>query len=75
MRKNGDDEIISYIVFLSCAPPPMTPNLFESAVVMAWLLRESKHRLKAAAQADVPIMYSSIIFQPMKNAINSPTVT
>jgi hypothetical protein len=47
----------------------------DSFSVIAPELMASKQALRAQAQADVPIKYSSTIFHPMIKAINSPTVT
>ena len=46
----------------------------EVAFVIAPLDKMSKTADKAQAQDAVPIMYSRIIFQPIMNATNSPTV-
>jgi len=46
----------------------------EVAFVIAPLDKMSKTADKAQAQDAVPMMYSRIIFQPIINATNSPTV-
>lgn len=55
------------------------PNTVPNASLMLPLIdppaNESKLALRAQAQAEVPIKYSKIIFQPMTKATNSPTDT
>lgn len=55
--------------------PKMVPTLFAIAPETAPSVRASKQALRAQAHALVPIRYSNIMFHPIMNAINSPTVT
>ncbi len=55
--------------------PNNSPNMSYMVSFMAPLVNESKQALMAQAQAEVPIKYSKIKFQPMTKAISSPTVT
>lgn len=58
------------------APSPFNvPTLLIIQRLMVWLASESNMLLRALAPAAVPIRYSRMRFQPMKNATNSPTVT
>lgn len=58
------------------SPKPLrVPTVSTIQRLMVWFARESNMLLRALAPAAVPIRYSRIKFQPMKNATNSPTVT
>lgn len=58
------------------SPRPLrVPTVSTIQRLMVWFARESNMLLRALAPAAVPIRYSRIKFQPMKNATNSPTVT
>lgn len=54
---------------------PKNPTELWTDVLMAPFVSESRLALRAHAHADVPMRYSSTMFQPIRNAINSPTVT
>ena len=61
---------------VAVSPRPLrVPTLSTIQRLMVWLASESNMLLRALAPAAVPIKYSRIRFQPMKNATNSPTVT
>ena len=61
---------------VAVSPRPLrVPTLSAIRRLTVWLASESNMLLRALAPAAVPIRYSRIRFQPMKNATNSPTVT
>ena len=55
--------------------PIIVPKDLSVLFDIAPFVRASKQALRAQAQAEVPINSSKTIFQPMTNAVNSPTVT
>lgn len=55
--------------------PNIVPTLSATALLIASFVKALKQALRAQAQALVPIRYSRIIFHPITNAMNSPTVT
>lgn len=55
--------------------PKIVPKISPMDLEMAPFASASRQALRAQAQALVPMRYSSIMFHPIMNAINSPTVT
>lgn len=64
------------LIVLARSPKPLSVPMCDiMKLLMLWLASESAMLLRADAPAAVPIRYSRMRFQPMKNATHSPTVT